>query len=154
MMMPTLKASHFTFCGAYILGFLLCLQVMRRPPPQPIEPPSPLPSVLDSSLKSYKGWLSSRGLWSNRLSADVASFGANVSTEADFLRRQIHVRCVVFGRKKRKVKAIEDTWGKHCNQLSVYAAVNSRCETTEVGERIIEKAKSSWHLLCTVIREV
>jgi len=67
----------------------------------------------------------------------------------------VDVLCVVFARKRRKVKAIQDTWGPHCNQIKFFASASPRhFETADVEVVVVNKPKNSWHLLCSVIAEV
>ncbi|XP_059485255.1 glycoprotein-N-acetylgalactosamine 3-beta-galactosyltransferase 1-like [Neocloeon triangulifer] len=146
--MPCSKASQIlAFCGAYLVGFQLCL-LLFRPQQQPLRPDEP-----------YRDWLATQGLQSSPLTADFVSYGRNVSNEAQFLFRKVNVICVVFTRSGKKAQAIEKTWGPSCNELRFYAAGTSShkdFEAPDDGQKIkmLTNHKSSWHLLCDVISEI
>jgi hypothetical protein len=149
-----LRATRIVFFVAYVSSFLLGLVLFRRQT-LPAAVSSLARPAEDESLVRYRQWLDDLGATRSIISADEVSFGhRNIRTEAQFLRDKIHVSCVVFARKKRKVKAIKDTWGPHCNQITFYASAGRHEKTSDVGVKLINKPTSSWHLLCTVIKEV
>lgn len=154
-----LKGPRLVFVVAYVVSFVLGLLLLRRQ--RPLEAGGGA-AVEDEALSSYRRWLASQGAVSGRLSADQVSYGGRgADTEADYLRRRVHVTCVVFARKIHKVNAIKNTWGRHCNRIvfyataiAFYASASQREKTADVGVRLLEKPKSSWHFLCSVINEV
>jgi hypothetical protein len=155
-----LKGPRLVFVVAYVVSFVLGLLLLRREPP--LEGGgAEQDDVVDEALSSYRRWLAAQGASSGRLSADEVSYGRRgVDTEAEFLRRRVHVTCVVFARKIRKVNAIKHTWGRHCNRIvfyataiAFYASASQQEKSVDVGVRLLEKPKSSWHFLCSVINE-
>ena len=40
--------------------------------------------------------------------------------EAAFLKRKVHVTCLLFPETVDGAKAVRDTWGGHCNELRLY----------------------------------
>lgn len=70
----------------------------------------------------YSEWLKSKGLYSKKLSEEEVSFGPqkDIKLEADFLKKEVPVLCVIISKGRNKAKAVKDTWSKHCNQVVFY----------------------------------
>ncbi|CAB3368666.1 Hypothetical predicted protein [Cloeon dipterum] len=141
------------FCGAYVLGFVACLLLLGRPSPP--EETLSMASVRPPAEDRYRDWLATQGVRNGRASADAVSYGnASAESEAAFLFARVNVACVVFARKGKKARAIEQTWGRGCNRLEFFAAAGSHLQASDLDVRLVQKPKSSWHLLCSVINQV
>jgi len=86
-MMSMLRVSHVVFCCAYVFGFILCLLLLKKPVPEAaVSKGNAEIHSGDAVLDNYHQWLSKSGLLRSPLSADIVSYGDNVTTEADFLK--------------------------------------------------------------------
>lgn len=81
---------------------------------------TPAPVDLDSLPETdYDQWLRSKGLRSVPLPEEDVSFGdtSKLRIEADFLKQEVPVLCLIISKGRNKAKSVKDTWAKHCNQV-------------------------------------
>ena len=98
-----------------------------------------LPNIERPSGQSYSHWLNNeKGLCSKQVPEEVVSFvpkdhrndyinSSNSSSkmlksEAEFLKSEIPVVCLVITKGKNKASAVKETWGSHCNEIVFYGS--------------------------------
>ncbi|XP_017877232.1 C1GALT1-specific chaperone 1-like protein [Ceratina calcarata] len=100
-----------------------------------------------SDNTTYNELLKDKGLKSRELDLDSYLYGPKSETEleADWLKSQVDITCVVFVKKIKLAKAIRDTWGKRCNRIYFFG----RKKDSDVPVISFDvKLTSSWQLLC------
>ncbi len=75
---------------------------------------------------AYEKWLDAGGLKRVGLDPDVGRYNTSSeekerTLESEYLRRKVHVTCLVFPESDLGAKAVHDTWGSHCNELRIYS---------------------------------
>ena len=86
---------------------------------------TPAPVDLDALPETnYVEWLASKGLASKPMAEEDVSFGklSDIVIEADFLKREVPILCLILSKGRNKAKAARDTWSKHCNEVVFYGA--------------------------------
>ena len=104
---------------------------------------------------AYELWLAARGMESAAVDPDVGRYNTSAEAksevnEAEFLKREVHVTCLLFPETIDGAKAVRDTWGGHCNDLRLYSHKLSN-ETHGVEKVAV---KSSFALLCTALHKI
>ena len=95
---------------------------------------------------TYGKWLEDKGLSARRVDVDAHLYGTErKELESDWLKSSVSVTCVVFVKKVKLVKAIQDTWGSRCNKIYFIGHQN---DSNESVINLDAKLTSSWQLLC------
>ncbi|KAI1288484.1 Glycoprotein-N-acetylgalactosamine 3-beta-galactosyltransferase 1 [Halotydeus destructor] len=97
------------------------LAIMDHQYPAYQDVPSDLPALPETD---YKSWLKSKGYKSSPLTEEDVSFGqmSGINLEADFLKEEVPVLCVIMSKGRNKANAVKNTWGKHCNQIIFFGS--------------------------------
>ncbi|CAL7942525.1 unnamed protein product [Xylocopa violacea] len=96
---------------------------------------------------TYDVWLKNKKLRLSDFDIDAYLYGPEIKkeSEANWLKSHVHITCAVFVKKIKLAKAIQDTWGKHCNKIYFFGQEKSP-KVSIVNFEI--KLVSSWQLLC------
>ncbi|KAK3912055.1 Glycoprotein-N-acetylgalactosamine 3-beta-galactosyltransferase 1 [Frankliniella fusca] len=164
--MSSRRPMNVLFFGV-VIGFFLGILVLR-----PTENVSPLPHPsrhisCDSSKKSgklsgnYETWLTNQGILRKTLDFDEYLYGNShkqAVLEAEFLKKKIHVLCVVFVEREKNIMAASHTWLRHCNDYVLYYAKRPQDHreknfAEDLGVKKVQ-AKSSWDFLCKTVLDL
>ncbi|XP_012173013.1 C1GALT1-specific chaperone 1 isoform X1 [Bombus terrestris] len=107
----------------------------------------------DSTNMTYSKWLSNRKLRSKNIDMDTYLYGpeSREELEAEWLKSNIHITCIVFVKKVKLARSIQDTWGKHCNKIYFFGQVKDpKMPIINFDTKLV----SSWQLLCEAFRYV
>lgn len=104
---------------------------------------------------AYELWLAARGMESVPVDPDVGRYNMSAEVksevnEAEFLKRKVHVTCLLFPETVKGAKAVKETWGGHCNELRFYS--HKLSNDTHGVEKIA--VKSSFALLCSALHKI
>lgn len=96
---------------------------------------------------TYSKWLKDQNLKIKDINMDAYLYGfeKNEELESDWLKAGVHITCVVFVKKVKLAKSIQNTWGKHCNKIYFFGQ-QKNSEVPIINFEI--KLLSSWQLLC------
>ncbi|XP_014214211.1 glycoprotein-N-acetylgalactosamine 3-beta-galactosyltransferase 1-B [Copidosoma floridanum] len=115
-----------------------------------------------SIFKTWSKYSRNYNAWRQKQNVDVSlvnlddfyygqpSQGNKATLESEWLIKKVPVTCVVFVEKLKLATTIEDTWGRHCNQLLFFSRYLSDAPVINLNI----KYTSSWQLLCEVMRHV
>ncbi|KAJ8967478.1 hypothetical protein NQ314_002792 [Rhamnusium bicolor] len=102
-------------------------------------------------IPSYNTWLESQRLKRKDILWDILRYKRHdYMIESHFLYSKIKVLCIILVRNSRNVKAIENTWGRGCNNIKLIE-VNAKNKVI-FGKR--NKESSSWVLLCKTLKNI
>lgn len=107
----------------------------------------------DSTNMTYSKWLNNRKLRSKNIDMDTYLYGpeSREELEAEWLKSNIHITCIVFVKKVKLARSIQDTWGKHCNKIYFFGQVKDpKMPIINFDTKLV----SSWQLLCEAFRYV
>ncbi|XP_003250507.1 C1GALT1-specific chaperone 1-like protein [Apis mellifera] len=96
---------------------------------------------------TYSEWLNNKKLILNNIDMDIYLYGfeKKEELESNWLKSHVHITCAVFVKKIKLARAIQNTWGKHCNRIYFFGQLK------DIKVPIINfeiKLVSSWQLLC------
>jgi glycoprotein-N-acetylgalactosamine 3-beta-galactosyltransferase len=104
---------------------------------------------------AYEKWLEIRGMQRSSLDPDRGRYNMSAEekekvVEAAYLRKRIHVTCLVFPDSVDGAKTVRETWGAHCNELRQYS---HKLKNVTYG---LDKMalKSSFSLLCGALHKI
>lgn len=102
---------------------------------------------------TYKKWLNNRHLKLSNIDMDSYLYGSErkEELEANWLKSHVHITCVVFVKKVKLARSIQDTWGRHCNRIYFFGQVKD-FKVPIINFEI--KLVSSWQLLCEAINYI
>ncbi|XP_066997955.1 glycoprotein-N-acetylgalactosamine 3-beta-galactosyltransferase 1 [Anabrus simplex] len=142
------RGGKTIFLVGFFIGVLCALVIIKtdnienvRTSCQPRKPTVPA---------GYENWVSMMGLMRFKLDDDEFVYGeTRRETESNYLLGKISVICAVYVRKVKNAVAINNTWGKRCNEI-VYFSLHK-----EDSFPVIHfKANNSFHYLCDSIRYI
>ena len=100
---------------------------------------------------AYELWLAARGMESAPVDPDVGRYSdTSAANEAEFLKKEVRVTCLLFPETIDGAKAVRDTWGGHCNDLRLYS--HKLSNDTHGVEKLA--VKSSFALLCNALHKM
>lgn len=96
---------------------------------------------------TYGKWLEDKALIARQIDVDAQLYGTErrMPLESDWLKSSVSVTCVVFVKRAKLVKAIQDTWGSRCNKIYFIGHQN---DSDDSIINLDVKLTSSWQLLC------
>lgn len=102
---------------------------------------------------AYSKWLTEQNLKISYIDMDAYLYGSErpKKFESDWLKSSISITCIVFVKKIKLARSIQNTWGKRCNKLYFFGQHNDS-EVSVVNLEI--KLTSSWQLLCEAFNYV
>ncbi|XP_034190321.2 C1GALT1-specific chaperone 1 [Osmia lignaria lignaria] len=102
---------------------------------------------------TYRKWLENQQVKIKDIDMDTYLYGikGKERLEADWLKSNVHLTCIVFVKKIKLARSVKDTWGKHCNKIYFFG----QQKDSEVPVRNFDrKLVSSWQLLCEAFNYV
>lgn len=113
----------------------------------------PLPHASTPLLQSYNHWFRHNNYQRNLISDDNLRYSQiSFNTESQWLYNTVPILCVVLTSTEKYTAAANFTWGTSCNRMLFYN--NTIGHDRQKPNSFKVKAKSSFHVLCDVIRNI
>ncbi|XP_043259227.1 glycoprotein-N-acetylgalactosamine 3-beta-galactosyltransferase 1-like [Colletes gigas] len=102
---------------------------------------------------TYSKWLRNQNLKVKNINMDAYLYGSErkEKLESEWLKSTIHITCIVFVKKVKMTRSIQNTWGKRCNKIYFFGQ-QKNSEVPIINLKI--KLLSSWQLLCEAFNYV
>ncbi|XP_076632362.1 C1GALT1-specific chaperone 1-like protein [Colletes latitarsis] len=102
---------------------------------------------------TYSKWLRNQNLKVKNINMDAYLYGSEreEKLESEWLKSTIHITCIVFVKKVKMTRSIQNTWGKRCNKIYFFGQ-QKNSEVPIINFKI--KLLSSWQLLCEAFNYV
>ncbi|CAK9817882.1 Glycoprotein-N-acetylgalactosamine 3-beta-galactosyltransferase 1-B [Anthophora plagiata] len=104
-------------------------------------------SMNKSGNVTYNKWLEIQKMELHNINMDSYLYGPDGKEkyEANWLTSKVHITCVVFVKKIKLARSIQNTWGKRCNRIYFFGREKDS-EVPIINFKV--KLISSWQLLC------
>lgn len=106
----------------------------------------------NNPLKNYNEWFKTNLFKRKILLWDLIRYGnRNFTTEAELLYKKVKVLCIILVKNNKNIVAIENTWGKNCNNIKFIYLKNKLNKMLPIKRT---KEQSTWYKLCSSLNEL